>query len=307
VQQDLVRRQRRSSFAFIGELLARLGGLRRLQAYIDQANLKYRAVDVSIAGAAAGGVAYVVLGVGGFTPILLRLLFAAMVACIPLFLVLRVRRRRLRKFEDNLPDAIDLFNRSMKAGHNIHAGLETLAAETARVCVATSELYPRLALNGSIGIETLSFREPASSRTWTASGGPQLSWAVFDPTVRPRIQVQSEVQRQALIQYEATVLGSLEEVENALVAYVQELQRRESLREATKAAQAAADLAQYKYQAGLTDFTTVLDAERSLLSFQDSLNQSDGTVTSDVIRLYQALGGGWTSMAAVPAATETAK
>ncbi|MGE5294546.1 MAG: TolC family protein, partial [Solirubrobacterales bacterium] len=183
----------------------------------------------------------------------------------------------------------------------------TLAAETARVGVATSELYPRLALNGSIGIETLSFREPASSRTWTASGGPQLSWAVFDPTVRPRIQVQSEVQRQALIQYEATVLGSLEEVENALVAYVQELQRRESLREATKAAQAAADLAQYKYQAGLTDFTTVLDAERSLLSFQDSLNQSDGTVTSDVIRLYQALGGGWTSMAAVPAATETAK
>ncbi len=182
-----------------------------------------------------------------------------------------------------------------------------LAAETARVGVATADLYPRLTLNGSIGIETLSFREPGSSRTWTASGGPPLSWAIFDPTVRPNIEVQSEVQEQALIQYEAVVLSSLEEVENALVAYVQEQRRRESLREATKAAQAAAELAQYKYQAGLTDFSDVLDAERSLLSFQDSLHQSDGTVTSNVIRLYQALGGGWTSMATAPAATETAE
>lgn len=177
-----------------------------------------------------------------------------------------------------------------------------LAAETARVGVATSDLYPRLRLSGSVGIETLSLREPGSSRTWTASGGPSLSWAIFDPTVRPGIQVQSELQEQALIQYEATVLGSLEEVENALVAYVQEQQRRENLREATKAAQAAAELAQYQYQAGLRDFSDVLDAERSLLSFQDQLQQSDGAVTSDVIRLYQALGGGWTSMADAPAA-----
>ncbi len=167
-----------------------------------------------------------------------------------------------------------------------------------------ADLYPRLTLNGSIGVETLSFREPASSRTSFASGGPRLSWAVFDPTIRPNIEVQSELQEQALIQYEAAILGSLEEVENALVAYAQEQQRRENLREATKAAQAAAELAQFKYQAGLTDFTTVLNAERSLLSFQDQLNQSDGTVTSNVIRLYKALGGGWTSMAAAPASTE---
>ncbi len=182
-----------------------------------------------------------------------------------------------------------------------------LAAETARVGVATADLYPRLRLNGSIGIETLSFREPASSRTWTASGGPSLSWAIFDPTVRPSIQVRSAVQEQALIQYEAAVLTSLEEVENALVAYVEEQQRRENLREAAKAAQTAAELAQYEYQAGLTDFSDVLDAERSLLSFQDQLQQSDGAVTSNVIRLYQALGGGWTSMATVPVAAETAE
>jgi len=179
-----------------------------------------------------------------------------------------------------------------------------LAAQTARVGVATADLYPRLTLNGSVGIETLSFREPAASRTSFASGGPRISWAIFDPTIRPNIEVQSELQQQALIQYEAVVLGSLEEVENALVAYAQEQRRRENLREATKAAQLAAELAQFKYQAGLTDFSNVLDAERSLLSFQDQLHQSDGTVTSNVIRLYRVLGGGWTSMAVAPVAAE---
>lgn len=149
-------------------------------------------------------------------------------------------------------------------------------------------------------METTSLRDPLSQRTWTLSGGPRLTWPIFDPTVRPNIEVQSALQEQALIQYEATVLACLQEVENALVAYGQELLRRDNLRQATEAAQAAASLAQYKYQAGLTDFSNVLDAERSLLSFQDQLHQSDGTVTSNLIRLYKALGGGWTSLAAVP-------
>jgi outer membrane protein TolC len=109
--------------------------------------------------------------------------------------------------------------------------------------------------------------------------------------------VQSARQEQYLITYEAAVLGALEEVENALVAYAEEQQRRQSLSEATQAAQKAVELAQHKYQAGLTDFSDVLDAQRSLLSFQDQLAQSDGTVTSDLVRLYKALGGGWTSMA----------
>jgi multidrug efflux system outer membrane protein len=171
-----------------------------------------------------------------------------------------------------------------------------LAAQTARVGVATANLYPQLTLNGSIGLETLSLTEPSSQRSQTVSGGPRFSWAIFDPTVRPNIEVQSALQEQALISYRAAVLGSLEEVEAALIEYAQEQQRRDNLQQATEAAQAAAGLAQDKYQAGLTDFSNVLDAERSLLSFQDQLAQSNGTVTSNLIRLYKALGGGWTSM-----------
>ncbi len=175
-----------------------------------------------------------------------------------------------------------------------------LAAQTARVGVATANLYPQLTLNGSIGLETLSLREPSSAWARTISGGPRISWAIFDPAVRPNVEVQSALQEQALIQYKAAVLDSLEEVENALVAYAQEQRRTDNLREATEAARAAAELAQYKYQAGLTDFSNVLEAQRSLLSFQDQLHQSDGTVTSNLIRLYKALGGGWTSLAAAP-------
>jgi len=182
-----------------------------------------------------------------------------------------------------------------------------LAAQTARVGAAVCDLYPQLRLNGSVGIETLSLREPAASRTWTASGGPRLSWAIFDPTVRPNIEVQSALQEQALIQYRAVILSSLEEVENAMIAYVQEQQRRENLRAAADAAQAAAELAQFEYQAGLRDFSDVLDAERSLLSFQDQLRQSEGVVVANVIRLYKALGGGWTSMAEAATTGEVAR
>lgn len=100
-----------------------------------------------------------------------------------------------------------------------------------------------------------------------------------------------------MIAYEAAVLGALKDVENALVAYAEEQNRRHSLTETTRAAQRAVDLAQFKYQTGLADFSNVLDAQRSLLSFQDQLTQSEGTITSNLVRLYKALGGGWTSLA----------
>jgi NodT family efflux transporter outer membrane factor (OMF) lipoprotein len=172
-----------------------------------------------------------------------------------------------------------------------------LAAQTARIGVATADLYPKFTLNGSIGLEALSLNS-LSSYGFTATGGPQITWALFKGgAIRQNIEVQSALQEQYLITYEATVLGALEEVENALVGYAEVKQRRRSLSEATQAAQKAVELAQHKYQAGLTDFNNVLDAQRSLLSLQEQLTQSEGSATSNLIRLYKALGGGWTSAA----------
>jgi multidrug efflux system outer membrane protein len=173
-----------------------------------------------------------------------------------------------------------------------------LAAQTAKVGVATAELYPKFTLSGSIGLEALSTGNLFSSGSKFYGLGPSISLPIFaGGAIRQNIEVQSALQEQALIQYETVILGALEEVENALVAYTEVQQRRQSLSDATQAAQKAAELAEQKYQAGLTDFTNVLDAQRSLLSFQEQLAQSNGNITANLVRLYKALGGGWTSLA----------
>lgn len=127
---DLVRREQRGRFALLGDFVAWIGLLRRLQEYIDQANLKYRATDVFALCLIIAVAVYFTLGLAGLTLLFLRIGVALAVGAVPVIYIVRVRRRRLRKFEESLPDAIDLFNRSMKAGHNIHAGLETIAEET---------------------------------------------------------------------------------------------------------------------------------------------------------------------------------
>lgn len=173
-----------------------------------------------------------------------------------------------------------------------------VAAQCARVGVAVADLYPKFTLAGSISAKAVSFNRLAnnlsSSGDLALSGGPGISWAIFDAgAIRQNIKVQSALQEQALIQYESAILGAIEEVENALVAYADEQDRNYNLRQAVEAAQSAAELSQHEYEAGLADFSNVLEAQRSLLSFQNELAQSDGTATSNLIRLYKALGGGW--------------
>jgi tight adherence protein B len=127
---DLVRREQRGSLAFLGDFVSWIGVLRRLQIYIDQANLKYRAAEVFSLCLIIAVSIYVVLGFAGLSLLILRLGLALGLGVLPVVYISRVRNKRLHKFEEMLPDAIDLFNRSMKAGHNIHAGLETIAQET---------------------------------------------------------------------------------------------------------------------------------------------------------------------------------
>ncbi len=172
-----------------------------------------------------------------------------------------------------------------------------LSAQTARVGVATADLYPKFKLSGSIGLEALTPGGLFSSDSGTLSGSSGFSWRIFDAgAVRRNIEAQSAVQEQYLVAYEAAVLGALEEVEKSLTAYAEEQRRRQALSEATRAAKEAAELARFKYEAGLTDFSSVLEAERSLLTFQDDLAQSEGTIISNLIKLYKALGGGWESL-----------
>ncbi len=171
-----------------------------------------------------------------------------------------------------------------------------LAAQTARIGEATADLYPKLSLTGSIGYESL---DPdrlflAGSRSW--GFGPRITWPIFRAgSIRSNIEVQSALQEELLGRYESAVLNALGEVENQLTMYMEEQIRKQNLKEARQAAMLALDLALNQYRAGMTDFSDVLDAQRSLLSFEDNLIQSEGNIVSGLVRLYKALGGGWTS------------
>jgi NodT family efflux transporter outer membrane factor (OMF) lipoprotein len=181
---------------------------------------------------------------------------------------------------------------------DIRKAERNLAAQTAKIGVATADLYPKFTLNGSIGLEALTGGKLFNWSSRNYSYGPGISLPIFDGgSIRQNIEVQSALQEQYLIAYETAVLTALEEVENALVAYSGEQKKRQALIDAASAAKQAAELAKNKYQAGLADFTGVLDAERSRLSYEDELATSEGTVTTDLISLYKALGGGWTAPA----------
>ena len=127
---DLLRTESKGTFAFMGEFLAWFRVLGRLQEMIDQANLKYRAVDVMVVSLLLFVAAYFVTGLFGLDLLMLQLVLGVLVASIPVLVVMRIRRARLDKLQEMFPDAIDLFTRSMKAGHTIHSGLETIANET---------------------------------------------------------------------------------------------------------------------------------------------------------------------------------
>jgi NodT family efflux transporter outer membrane factor (OMF) lipoprotein len=169
-----------------------------------------------------------------------------------------------------------------------------LAAQTARVGVATADLYPKLTLFGSVGLESLSAASLFTGPAAAFSIGPKITWNVFDAgRVRQNITIEDEKQEQSLIQYELSILTAVKDVENAVIDYAQEQVRRKSLIKSVEASQRAVDLSRELYTAGLSDFLGVLEAERSLFQFQDQLALSEGSVVSNLIRLYKSLGGGW--------------
>jgi NodT family efflux transporter outer membrane factor (OMF) lipoprotein len=169
-----------------------------------------------------------------------------------------------------------------------------LHAATARVGVATADLFPRFSLTGSLGTAggTIKSLGNASSAFWSI--GPSLSWPIFTAgSIRANIAVQNESQEQAAIAYEQTVLVALRDVESALVAHAREQQRRVSLREAVEGNRVRVKLAQELFAGGETDSLQVLDAQRSLFAAEEALVQSDVTVAQNLVTLYKSMGGGW--------------
>ena len=132
------------------------------------------------------------------------------------------------------------------------------------------------------------------SEFWSA--GPSVRWRLFEyPRLRAQIRAQTAQQEQLLAQFHQTVLASLEDVENALVAYSKERERYDALSEDVAANRRMFDLANQVYTNGLGEFLSVLIAARTLYEAEDALAQSQSAISLNLVSLYKALGGGWES------------
>ncbi len=169
-----------------------------------------------------------------------------------------------------------------------------LHAATARIGVATADLFPRFSLSGSLGLSgnNLSSLTDWRNRSWSI--GSAVSWPVFDAgRIRWNIEIQNALQEQDVAAYQKTVLTALKDVETALVAYAKEQEHGRFLTEAVANDRKAVDLAMQLYIAGKTDFLNVLNAQRALFLAEDALVQSARSLSTNLIALYKALGGGW--------------
>ena len=176
---------------------------------------------------------------------------------------------------------------------DVRAAEQRILAETARLAQAKTARYPSFGLRGSLGTDVVTGALTGGT-SFVASLVGSVAQTIFDAgRIRQQIKIQGAAQEQAVISYESTVLTALEEVENALVALEQDRQRQVALATAVEASRNAALLSRQQYAAGLADFQTVLDTQRSVLTAEEALSATQANRTADLIQLYKALGGGW--------------
>jgi outer membrane protein, multidrug efflux system len=187
---------------------------------------------------------------------------------------------------------------------DVRAAEHRIIAETARVAQASTSRYPSFNLKGSLGVNLVAAAFSGGTSVLESITGSAIQ-TIFDAgRIRGQIEIQTAVQEQAVAGYEAALLNSLEDVENALVQFSKTRARVIALEGAAGSARQAASLANSRYQAGLTDFQSVLDTERTVLSVESALVSSQADRTSAAIRLYKALGGGWAPLPAPQSTTQ---
>ncbi len=177
-----------------------------------------------------------------------------------------------------------------------------LAAQTAEIGVATSDLFPRFFISGAASLQSVRGSDFFDWQSRLLSLGPSVSWPLFEGgRIQANIAFQTATQQELLAAYEGVVLQAFQDVEDALVAFSHEQASRAHLEDAVKANARAADLARRAYAQGLTDFLTVLVAEGNVFTSQDTLAQTERDVALQLVALYKAVGGGWEAAAPAPA------
>lgn len=184
---------------------------------------------------------------------------------------------------------------------DVRAAELNLAAATARIGVVTADLFPRVSVTGTLGVEGLTPSRIADGGGDYYSIAPMISWAAFDlPRVFQRIRVEDARTEGALVQYQQSVITALEDVENALSRFSAEKRRYQALKIAADESAKAARLAEIQYREGAADFLTLLDAQREQLQADGELARSETQLLVGYAGLFKALGGGWQEAAEKP-------
>jgi NodT family efflux transporter outer membrane factor (OMF) lipoprotein len=177
---------------------------------------------------------------------------------------------------------------------DIRAAERRLAAETARIGVEVAELFPRVSLVGTFGLQSADADDFVDADSLAWSFGPAVRWRLLEfGRIVSNINVQQEQQRQALALYRQSVLDAFEQVETSLANYAAQRRRVEKLTQANAVNERAFELAKGEYAVGMISFLSVLDTQRSLFSTQTDLIRTQQLALAELVNVYESLGGGW--------------
>ncbi len=187
---------------------------------------------------------------------------------------------------------------------DVRAAERRLAADTARIGVATSDLYPHISLGGQVGSTSAGLSDVFGGGPFRWLLGPLISWNFPNiAATRAKIAGAKADTQGSLATFDGAVLTALQETETALSAYAHEIDRHQALVAARDEAQRAANVSLARQKEGTIDFLTVLDAQRTLADAQADLAASDARIAFAQVDLFKALGGGWQQAPQVAAAT----
>ncbi len=169
-----------------------------------------------------------------------------------------------------------------------------VAAQSALIGVATSELYPHFSIDGTIYVDALEVKDLFSGDSVAGAVGPAFRWNILNyGRLKNNILVQKTRFQQLVVQYQDVVLQANTEAENAIISFLKSQQQVQSLAKSAAASAESVDLVSSQYQEGTVDFNRVFTVQRELTQQQDNLAVAEGAVAQYLIQLYRALGGGW--------------
>ena len=170
------------------------------------------------------------------------------------------------------------------------------ASQSAKIGIAEADFYPRIAITGFIGLESANFSTLIDQRSWAGSIGPGFRWDILNyGRILNNVRAEEAKFYQLIVNYQNAALEANREVEDAITAFLKVQERIASLAEAVDAATRSVELADTQYGEGAVDFQRVVDSQRVLVSRQNALAQARGQVGVNLVTIYKAIGGGWST------------